>query len=156
MSKIIDSSAKLISSVFFTGYIPITSGTFGSLIIVVLFYIFPGFFVTLNLAVLLLFLVIIGIWSATVCEKFWGIDSKKVVIDEVAGMVLTIMFLPLNYKILWTGFFLFRIFDIFKPQPAKAAERLPAGWGVMTDDIVAGIYSNIVLQIIVFTTPWLK
>ena len=115
---------------------------------------------------------IIGVWSASRAARFWDVkDPQRVVIDEVSGQYLTIMlgvgfpaslsvraleFSPLgnmtwhsalNWKYLLLGFILFRLFDIWKPFPARQAESLPGGWGIMTDDWVAGIYAAIGLWI---------
>jgi phosphatidylglycerophosphatase A len=72
-------------------------------------------------------------------------DPSKVVIDEIAGQFLTLLFVPVSLVSLVVGFFLFRIADIFKPFPARTAERLPDGWGIMADDLVAGIYAGLAL-----------
>ena len=93
---------------------------------------------------------IIGIWSATVVEKDWGKDSSRVVIDEVAGMCIGLLFIPVTIKWIVVGLVLFRFFDIVKPLYIRKAEALHAGWGVMADDILAGIYTNLVLQVIIY------
>ena len=95
---------------------------------------------------------LIGVYAATQAEKEYGHDSGKIVIDEAVGTGVALIFIP---KVIWfylAGFFLFRILDIYKPLGIRTAERLPKGWGVMTDDLLAGIYANIVLQ--VFTMLW--
>jgi phosphatidylglycerophosphatase A len=91
-----------------------------------------------------------GVWSSTVMEKVWGKDPSKVVIDEVAGMCVGLLFLPVNVTYLLCGFILFRFFDIVKPLYIKKMEYLPGGWGIMLDDVLAGIYTNILLQIVVW------
>ncbi|GAB4007525.1 phosphatidylglycerophosphatase A [Spirosoma migulaei] len=90
---------------------------------------------------------VIGIWSANVVEAEWGKDSYRVVIDEVAGMCLSLLFIPINEKTLLAGLFLFRLFDIAKPFGIRKLEKLSGGWGVMLDDLLAGLYANIVLQV---------
>ena len=90
-----------------------------------------------------------GIWSATKVEQAWGKDSSRVVIDEMAGMCISLLFVPVTIQWVVTGLVLFRFFDIVKPLYIKKAEALPAGWGVMADDVLAGIYSNLVLQVII-------
>ena len=92
-----------------------------------------------------------GTWSANVVEKEWGKDSNKVVMDEWIGMSISLFLLPVNWGYMVAAFVLFRFFDIAKPLYIRKAESLPSGWGVMADDILAGIYSNIVLQIAVIT-----
>ncbi len=147
-------TAKLIASGFFVGYVPFAPGTVGSLWIPALYMLLPELwfihfplevsFVLSGVAVILYFL---GVWSAGVCEHVWGHDPGRVVIDEIAGMLVTLIFIPLTVKTVWIGFFIFRLCDIFKPQPARWLEKLPHGWGVMSDDVIAGIYANIFLRI---------
>jgi phosphatidylglycerophosphatase A len=93
---------------------------------------------------------VIGTWSSTVVEKDWGKDSSRVVIDEVAGMCISLLFVPITVQWIVTALVLFRFFDIVKPLYIRKAEALPGGWGVMTDDILAGVYSNIVLQGVIY------
>lgn len=95
------------------------------------------------------FLTGLGVWSANKVEPHWGEDSNRVVIDEVAGMCIGLLFVPVAGKYLMTGLVLFRFFDIVKPLFIRRAEKLPAGWGVMADDVLAGVYTNIVLQVII-------
>lgn len=94
----------------------------------------------------------VGVWVATEVEKTDGHDASIINIDEVAGMWLSLFLLPVSAGFLWHigGFLLFRIFDIVKPPPANQSQNLPKGWGVMTDDIIAGIYANLSLRLIFF------
>ncbi|HXB42403.1 MAG TPA: phosphatidylglycerophosphatase A [Puia sp.] len=96
-------------------------------------------------------IVVIGIWSAGKVEAAWGKDSSKIVIDEAAGMCVSLLFLPLHLKYIVTAFVLFRFFDIAKPLFIRRSERLPRGWGVMADDLLAGIYTNLVVQGVILT-----
>jgi phosphatidylglycerophosphatase A len=91
----------------------------------------------------------IGIWSSGKLEKDWGKDSSKIVIDEVAGMCVSLLFLPTAVKYIFAAFILFRFFDITKPLYIRRLEKLPLGWGVMADDLLSGIYANLIMQIIV-------
>ena len=91
----------------------------------------------------------LGIWSGNLVEKYWGKDSYKVVIDEVSGMAITLLFVPIKWQYILIGFVLFRFFDILKPLYIRKMEKLPGGWGVMADDVLAGIYARIILQIVV-------
>jgi phosphatidylglycerophosphatase A len=90
-----------------------------------------------------------GVWSGNVVDPIWGKDSNKVVIDEVAGMMITLLFLPITLKYVITGLVLFRFFDIAKPLFITKMEMLPKGWGVMADDVLAGLYAHIILKTIV-------
>jgi phosphatidylglycerophosphatase A len=85
----------------------------------------------------------LGVWAAGQSEKFFGqTDPRSVVIDEVAGQMVAFLLFPhASWKLLLAGFALFRIFDISKPFPAGRAERLPGGWGIMVDDVIAGAYA---------------
>jgi phosphatidylglycerophosphatase A len=90
-----------------------------------------------------------GTWSAAKAEVVWGKDSSRIVIDEVAGMCISLLFVPVSLQYLITGLLLFRFFDIVKPLFIRRAETLPGGWGVMMDDVLAGVYTNILLQVII-------
>jgi phosphatidylglycerophosphatase A len=93
---------------------------------------------------------VLGVWAASGAEKFFGQpDPRYVVIDEVMGQMLTFVARPnSSWKWLLVGFILFRIFDVAKPFPVRQAERLPAGWGIMMDDVAAGVYSMGVLLLL--------
>jgi phosphatidylglycerophosphatase A len=90
----------------------------------------------------------LGIWSANVVEVIWGKDHQRVVIDEVAGMCISLLWIPVSPLNVFIALLLFRFFDILKPLFIKRLEKWPGGWGVMFDDVLAGVYANIVLQII--------
>ncbi|MCC9138602.1 phosphatidylglycerophosphatase A [Pontibacter silvestris] len=92
----------------------------------------------------------LGVWSANEVEPIWGKDDKKVVIDEVAGMCISLLFLPVTLNYLILGLVLFRFFDIVKPLFIRRMERIGGGWGVMLDDVVAGIYTNVVLHLFLY------
>lgn len=143
---------KLISTVFGIGCVGKGGGTLASLVCCLAWY--ECFYKEINLfAVLIITIVIflLGIWSAGKVESEWGIDSSKVVIDEVAGMCMSLLFIPVTLLNVFIGLLLFRFFDIAKPLFIRKMEKLPGGWGVMMDDLLAGIYANILLQIIVWS-----
>ena len=96
-------------------------------------------------------LLALGVWSANKVEADWGEDSYRVVIDEVAGMCLTLCFVPVRWQYIVIGLLLFRFFDIAKPLGIRKMENLSSGWGVMMDDMLAGVYANLLLQIVVFS-----
>jgi phosphatidylglycerophosphatase A len=93
----------------------------------------------------------VGIFVSNKLEAVWGKDSGKIVIDEVAGMCCTLLFIPSHWYWALLGLAAFRFFDIVKPGFIQSAEKLPAGWGVMGDDIAAGVCANILLQLILVT-----
>ncbi|QQL49506.1 phosphatidylglycerophosphatase A family protein [Mucilaginibacter ginkgonis] len=92
-----------------------------------------------------LLIMLLGIYVGNRVEADWGKDSSRVVIDEAAGMMVSMIFLPHNIWLLIAGFVMFRFFDILKPLYIRRLEALPGGLGVMADDVLAGIYSNILL-----------
>lgn len=92
----------------------------------------------------------LGIWAAKSVEREWGKDSSRVVIDEAAGMMISLLFVPVTIPYMVTGFILFRLLDITKPLLIRKTESLPGGWGVMMDDILAGVYTNLLLHTIVW------
>ncbi len=89
----------------------------------------------------------VGVWAAGVAEKAYGHDAGKINIDEVVGMLCAVLFLPQTTWTLLAAFFLFRLFDVLKPFPANRSQALPRGWGVMADDVIAGVYANLVVQV---------
>ena len=91
-----------------------------------------------------------GVYAASAGESAWGSDPPYVVIDEAVGFWATVFLLPPSVGLGIAGFFLFRVLDIVKPPPVRQSEALPGGWGVVMDDVVAGIYSNLVMHLVVF------
>ena len=139
---------KTLSSFFYVGYLPLIPGTFGSLAGLIVFYSIKDNYAIYSLVVL--GLLILGLLFAGRAEQvFKTTDPKCVVIDEVVGMLLALAFLPYDIKLVIIGFFLFRILDMLKPYPAGWLERLHGASGIMGDDIVAGLYTNIILQVAV-------
>src|SRR5262249_9177012 len=91
----------------------------------------------------------IGTWAADRAAKLFGTeDDGRITVDEVAGMLLSLVWLPALPVVMASGFLLFRLFDIWKPWPASRAEHLPGGFGVMADDLVAGLFANLVGQLL--------
>jgi phosphatidylglycerophosphatase A len=148
---ILDRLAVFIGSGFFSGYSPFASGTFGSMVGVGLYLLLRprdgrwAFYLGM-----LLLVTVIGIWSAGRCSAiFREEDPKRVVIDEVAGMLLSLAVLDgLSWKGVAAGFIIFRIFDVLKPPPAGWVDRhLHSGTGIMLDDLLAGVYTWIVMRL---------
>ncbi len=94
--------------------------------------------------------VLASVWVAGRAERLLGRkDDRRIVIDEVAGMLVAVAGLPADAVNLVLGFLLFRLLDVVKPFPARLVEvKLPGGWGIVLDDVVAGVYSNLCLRII--------
>ncbi|TSD66271.1 phosphatidylglycerophosphatase A [Inquilinus sp. KBS0705] len=146
---------KLIASIFGIGYIK-GGGTLAAIVTCLglyLLWLLPGMQNPLYLPIITIIITLLGIYVGNQVEAAWGKDSYRVVIDEVAGMLVTMLFIPTgNLYYLLAGLVLFRFFDIVKPLYIRKMEALPAGTGVMMDDILAGVYANIILQIIVHFT----
>lgn len=140
--------SRLIATGLFVGYVPFAPGTAGSILGLFLYWAIPGSeSFGLLAAIFLLFL--LGVWSAKAVEQVTGVeDNQIIVIDEIVGVLVTLMFFEKSFTWLVVGCILFRFFDIVKLYPARRAEELPGGWGVMLDDVVAGIYSLVSLRTI--------
>ncbi len=87
-----------------------------------------------------------GVAASRRCEVVWGTDNKKIVIDEIWGMMISLFLLPVSVLYIALGFFIFRLLDIVKPFPARRLERVEGGWGVMLDDGMSGVYTCIILH----------
>jgi phosphatidylglycerophosphatase A len=146
--------ARLIATVGYTGFFPWAPATLASLIVAVLYFVLPPLALWVQ-ALALVLVTLIGIITATMMEQELGHDAGAIVIDEVAGMIVTYIMVPMpeellpKLAVLGAGFVFFRIFDILKPWPVAQFQNLPAGRGVVADDVMAGLYSNIALQAIV-------
>ena len=141
---------KLFASGLFAGYSPVATGTVGSAVGLLAYFI-PGFehpFVIMPVCFLVLLL---GIKAADMMETVYGHDPAEVTIDEVLGMWVSLLFLPKTLLVAGVAFFLFRIMDIIKPFPAKKFDAQRGGFGIMFDDVVAGTYANLLTQILVAT-----
>ena len=135
----------MLASVFGAGYAPVASGTVGSFVTVVAIWLLP--LTPLRIAVALVVVTLIGIWAGSRVERLLGKkDPGVIVIDEVAGMLLSVILLPPTIPVLVTAFLLFRLFDIWKPFPARESQALTGGMGVMVDDLIAGFYTLILIM----------
>jgi phosphatidylglycerophosphatase A len=139
---------KTIASVLGIGYIGRGSGTIASAVCCVFWYLLHSGSDFIGALTFTIAVTVIGIWSSGKVESVWGHDSKRVVIDEVAGMCISLLWLPVHWKFILPAFMLFRFFDIYKPFFISRLENIKGGWGVMLDDVLAGIYTNLILQLI--------
>ena len=98
-------------------------------------------------------MVLLSIWVSGQAEPLFGHDSNRIVIDEFAGALVALVALPTHWHIMIPVFILFRIFDVVKPWPCRRFERLPGGWGVTMDDVMAGIYTNVAVRVLIFIQP---
>src|SRR3989338_10526341 len=137
---------KLITSFFYLGHSAFMPGTIGSLGGLIIFFLVRSSDILYGFTILFLFT--LGVLFAGEAEKVYKRkDAGMIVIDEACGMLLALFFVPISMFSVILGFFLFRILDILKPPPAKRMERLTGALGVMFDDIIAAIYTNLILQI---------
>jgi phosphatidylglycerophosphatase A len=141
--------SKVIASCFGIGYMQKGAGTVAALFCCLIWYFLKGAETDAWFQVMLLLsLFILGVWVSTVVEEEWGHDSNRVVFDEVHGMLISLFLLPQNWIYPLLAFVLFRFFDIAKPLGIRKMERFGKGYGVMADDLLAGLYSNVLLQIV--------
>lgn len=143
-----------VASTGYVGYIPFAPGTFGSAAALPIWMLlrWTGSSLAEPIAIVVLFFV--GAWSARVTEAALSVeDPGIIVIDEVVGMLISVLWLPLTWQVGLLGFLAFRLFDIVKPFPARRFENVPHGWGVMLDDVMAGIYAWLLVQAAVWLRP---
>ncbi|MBI1805169.1 MAG: phosphatidylglycerophosphatase A [Ignavibacteriae bacterium] len=166
--------ARIIATAFFSGYVPVASGTAGSLVGLLVYYLAPGMENPVVLCVVSIVTFGIGVPAAAAVARIAGneltssarmtkdlfqpdaahaADPSIVVIDEVVGMWVSLLFLPKGIVVALAAFVAFRAFDIVKPFPARHVERYPNGWGIMLDDVFAGVYANIIVQVLVHLFP---
>lgn len=140
---------KVIATFFYIGYLPLMPGTWGSLGGALIY-----FLVRHNTYLFLSVLAALfcaGFYVGGRAEDIFGQkDDKRIVIDEVCGMLLLYLLIPPSRLYIIIGFILFRLFDVLKPYPAKKLEKLPRSLGIMSDDILAALYSYIIVQLAVY------
>lgn len=140
--------AEFLATGFYVGKIPVAPGTIGTLVAIPIMFIYwdkgilPQIFITLSIF-------FIGLWASTVVVGEKKEDPDYVVIDEIAGYMVSMIGVPFNPLYLAIAFVLFRLYDIFKPPPIKKFEELPSGLGIMADDIMAGLYVLVIMQILI-------
>ena len=147
---------EVLSTGFYTGLVPFAPGTVaaftGLLLWYVLYLFLPPMWLTVVTLALIVVVTVVGAWTSNVMERYWGPDPRAVVIDEYVGCWIPLLAAPcgeLTPLMAFAGFGLFRIIDIFKPLGCRAIEKkMPGGWGVMFDDVLAGLYALIIILII--------
>ena len=149
--KFRERAVLLVATGFFIGTVPVAPGTFGSLVgLPICFLLSRLSFLQAVIFILVFILFAIGIASAaekTLKQK----DPGQIVIDEIAGLLVTFAGLPFNLKTAVAGFIIFRVFDILKPFPIRILDqRLGGGSGVVLDDVLAGIYGNLILRLVIY------
>jgi phosphatidylglycerophosphatase A len=143
-----DKSVRLLATFFYIGRFPLAPGSMASLAGILLAIVltpFPVVYMILTLVITAVGFQVSGPMEKLMQEK----DPSCVVIDEVAGMLIAFFLLPLNGPVIIAAFFLFRAFDMFKIYPVNKFEKMEGGTGIMMDDLVAGIYTNVIMHIAV-------
>ncbi len=134
-----------IATVLGVGYAPIAPGTFGSAAGLLVWWLLPASTAAQLIAIVVLF--VVGSWSGSVAERYFGrTDPGQVVVDEVMGMLITLLLNPVGWRGAALAFVMFRIFDVIKPYPSDRLEKLHGGIGVMADDGMAAVYANLALR----------
>jgi phosphatidylglycerophosphatase A len=141
---------QTIATVFGIGYITKGGGTVAAVAYCLCWFFLPShsFWIELSATITV---IAMGIGCGNLLEKKWGKDSSKIVLDEVAGMMIPLLIVPVQINYVIVSLVLFRFFDIAKPLGIKKLEALPGGWGVMGDDVLAGIYAGL-LVLLIFKT----
>lgn len=142
---------KIFASGLYSGYVPAASGTVGSFFALLLYYLIPPLSNSNFLLITSAITFIVGVQTSGIMEKFYGHDPAEVTIDEVVGMWVSLLFLPKNIFVAGFAFIIFRFFDILKPYPANRFDTMHGGFGIMMDDVISGIYANIVVQLLVYS-----
>ena len=145
---------NFIATGFGSGYSPIAPGTAGALLAMLIWWGYSLLFSHCISIPVFTFIVIVvftfaGVWSSSVVEKYWGEDPSRVVVDEMVGTWIALLAVPegAHWGYMLAAFVLFRFFDIVKPLGVRKMESLPSGFGIMADDILAGIYGFIVIYL---------
>ncbi|MDA0991225.1 MAG: phosphatidylglycerophosphatase A [Verrucomicrobia bacterium] len=149
-----------IATVLFSGYAPVAPGTAGTAVIAVAYYLFGDGLGSATWAVLLAVTFGIAVYTAGSMARAVGVAQGKeeakdpgvVVIDEAIGFLVTVAALPHGFWTVVAGFFLFRLLDIVKPPPCRWLEKLPGGWGIVLDDVFAGVYGQLLLRLLIACT----
>lgn len=137
---------RVLATFGYTGHFPFAPATFASFVFLCLLWVLPAPSADVWWIATVL-VVVLGIPLCTRAERVYGPDGHPIVWDEIAGMMITLFLLPKTLPVYVAGFLLFRVFDIWKPFPAGRAQDLPRGWGVMVDDLVAGLYAHLLLRV---------
>jgi len=141
---------------FGIGYTPFLPGTAGTLLGIVIYLVLSRIFAhPLSYVVMLVIFSGFGVWICGKCDHYFKKkDSPIIVIDEIEGFLIAMFALPSSFRFIFLGFILFRAFDILKPFKIERLQRLPGGWGIMADDIAAGILANLMLHIARVMLGW--
>ena len=146
-----------LASVFGVGFIPYAPGTYGSIVAAAIYLLLPQMLFSgkgwLWYTGFLVILIALAVWLSSKAEEKLGYDAPQIVIDEVCGFFLSVFLLPKSFLMAVYAFVIFRALDIAKPFPIKASQKIPRGWGIVLDDLIAGIYTNILIHLIKHIAP---
>jgi phosphatidylglycerophosphatase A len=146
---------RVVATVGGLGYLPFAPGTWASAFAAVVWYFISSgpknYFIEVSL---LIISIVAGIYSSNKILEAHEKDPSHIVIDELAGMWTTLLMIPAGFMNFAAGFILFRFFDIVKPFGIKRMENYENGYGIMLDDLLAGIYGNILLRVIIYSNLW--
>ena len=148
----------LIATCGYIGFAPVAPGTVGSAAGVVFFYLIREVEAAWAQPVLIVLLFVGGVWAASVAEQALGkTDPGPVVIDEVVGMLITLLWIPVTPLGALAGFLIFRVLDVVKPWPSRQLESLHGGLGIMADDAMAAVYGHLLMRALLWMAPagWL-
>ena len=141
--------AILVATLFGAGRAPWIPGTFGTLAAIPAAVLLSLWLAPWGFALATLVLSVVAIGTSGIAARAMGLkDPRPVVIDEAAGLFVTLLYWPVGPYTVCAAFVLFRLMDVLKPPPARRAESLPGGWGIVVDDLIAGIYANGGLRIL--------
>ena len=141
--------ANWFSTVFKVGYLPLAPGTWGSLAALAVWFLIIESTSTITFIALIIIIFALGVYTSSITERYLNkIDPSVIVIDEWVGQWIALLFLPKS--LLWglVAFALFRLFDIWKPYPINSLDKISNGWGIMLDDVLAGLYALLGVQLL--------
>lgn len=148
-------AVRPVATVLYSGYAPVAPGTAGSAVAAVAYYGLGAGLGPAGWAITIAIVLLVGVPAADLAARDWGKDPRRVVVDEVAGYLVTVALLPHGFWMAVAGFFVFRVFDIVKPPPIRRLESLPGGWGIVADDVLAGVYGNLLIRAALWLAPHL-
>jgi phosphatidylglycerophosphatase A len=153
MSRAISMGSRWVATAFGSGYAPVAPGTAGSAVGLLLFWPLAGLGAAWQIGAAVVLFVVGALAAGRVAEEVGQKDPGLVVVDEVVGMWVTLTGVPVGPLVAALGFVLFRAADVVKPWPARDLERLSGGWGIMADDVAAGVYAQLLVRVAVLVWP---
>ena len=151
--SVLSLAAQLVATGAGSGYAPFAPGTAGSLVGLLLFWPLSRLPFAGQVGVTVALFLLGTLAAAHLASRLGLKDPGIVVVDEVVGQWVSLLLLPLTPLTVVLGFLLFRLLDVLKPWPARDFERLPGGWGIMADDVMAGIYANLLVRVGLLVWP---